>query len=79
MGSNPTHCLEKSVSKGLAAMLVAKLSAGVAPEENLRNPFHYAGNKAPKQRIYPDFETQGRRHLKYIKTGTPNVLMSCEK
>ena len=37
-------------------MLVAKRSAGVAPEVNLRNPLH-AGEKARKRGIRPSFET----------------------
>ena len=44
-------------------MLVAKRSAGVALEVNLRNMF-CARNEARKQGIRPFFETQGRRHQK---------------
>ena len=40
-------------------MLVIKGSAGVAPRVNLGKPL-YTGDKAPKQRIHPGFETQGR-------------------
>ena len=42
-------------------MQAAKMSAGVAPEVNLRNMLHI-GDKACKQGIHPGFETQGRRH-----------------
>ena len=49
--------------KGLAAMLVIKSSAGVAPEVILRNPFH-EGDEAGKQGIHYDFESQGRQHQK---------------
>ena len=38
-------------------MLVAKRSAGVAPEVNMRNPWH-EGDEACKQGIHPDFETR---------------------
>ena len=37
-------------------MLVAKRSAGIVPEVNLRSPLH-AGDKLFKQGINPDFET----------------------
>ena len=53
--------------KGLAAMLGAKRSAGVAPEVNLRNPLH-RGNEAHKRGNHPRFETQGRYHQQ-SKTG----------
>ena len=48
-------------------MLTSIQLAGVTPEVNLRNSL-YAGDKAHKQRIHPDFETQGRHHQK-SKTG----------
>ena len=41
--------------------LNAKMSAGVTPEVNLRNPTH-AGDKACKQGIHSGFETQRIRH-----------------
>ena len=44
-----------------AAMLAAKRSAGVTSEVNLRYPL-CTRDKACKQGIHPDFETQGRRH-----------------
>ena len=44
-------------------MLTIKMSAGVAPEVNLRNPFHTV-EKTLKQGIYPGFETQDRCHQK---------------
>ena len=49
--------------KGLAAMLAIKRTAGITPEVNLRNSLH-EGNKACKQGIRPDFETQGRLYKK---------------
>ena len=49
--------------KGLAAMLAIKRTAGVTPEVNLRNSLHEC-NKACKQGIRPDFETQGRLYKK---------------
>ena len=49
--------------KGLAAMLTIKMSVGVAPMVNLRNPLH-TGEKTCEQRIDPSFETQGRHHHK---------------
>ena len=42
-------------------MLTIKMSVGVAPVVNLRNPLHI-DEKACDQRIYPSFETQGRHH-----------------
>ena len=42
-------------------MLVAKRSAGVAPEVNLRIPLH-AGDEAYKQGIHSGFEIQRRRN-----------------
>ena len=45
--------------KGSAAMLAIKMSAGVAPEVNVRNPLHTDENTL-KQGIYPGFETQDR-------------------
>ena len=49
LGSSSTNActyVNKYVDQnGLAAMLVAKRSAGVATEVNLRNPLH-AGNEA---------------------------------
>ena len=39
------------------------MSAGAAPEVNLRKPLH-AGDKAGKRGIHRGFETQGRRHHK---------------
>ena len=52
----------------LATMLTSIQSAGGTPEVNLRNSWH-TSDKAGKQGIHPDFETQGRRHQK-SKTGT---------
>ena len=46
-------------SNDSAAMPASKRSTSVTPELKLRNPL-YTGNKAYKQEIYPDFETQGR-------------------
>ena len=54
-------------SKISAAMLTSIQSAGVVPEQNLRNSLH-AGDKAHKQGIHPGFETQGR-HYQKSKTG----------
>ena len=48
---------------GTAAILVANISAGVAPEVNPRNKLHL-GNRVPEQRAYSGFETQSRRHQK---------------
>ena len=42
------------IENGSAAMLAAKMSAGVALEMNLSNPFH-AGDKACKQGDAPWF------------------------
>ena len=53
--------------KDSAAMLAVKKSVAVAPEMNPRNPLH-AGDKAHKQEIHPESETQGRYYLK-SKTG----------
>ena len=53
--------------KGSAAMLAIKMSAGVAPEVNLRNPFHTVETTL-KQGIYHGFETWDRCHQK-SKTG----------
>ena len=49
----------------------AKMSAGVTPEMNLRNPLD-TGDKACKWGIHPGFETHGRRHQK-SKTGVSVV------
>ena len=51
---------------GLAAILVAKRSAGVTPELNLRNLLN-TGDEAFKE-INPGIKTQGRRHQR-SKTG----------
>ena len=63
--------------KVFAAVLAAKRSAGVAPEVNLRNPFHTSG-KAPKQEICPGFETQSRHHQK-SKIGFHKKKLSSKK
>ena len=55
--------------KGLAAVLVIKMSAGVTPEVDLRNPMH-TDKEACKQGIHSGFETLNRRHQKSI-TGVP--------
>ena len=44
-------------SKGLAAMLVIKRLAGIAPEVNLRNQLH-TGDKARTWEIHSGFETK---------------------
>ena len=46
-------------------MLAAKRSADVVPDVNLRNLLH-TGNKAPKLRSPPGFETWGRHHQKSV-------------
>ena len=51
------------IKKGLAAMLVIKSSAGVAPEVILWNPLHKR-EEAGKQGIHYDFESQCRQHKK---------------
>ena len=48
-------------SKGLAAIVTIKGSAGIAPEVNLGNPL-YTADKAHKWGIHPGFETQGAHH-----------------
>ena len=53
--------------KGSATVLVAKRSAGVTPEVNLKNLLH-AGKEAYEQGIHPGFETQGTCHQR-SKTG----------
>ena len=54
--------------ESFSAMLTAKQLGGVTPEVNLRNLSLHADEKACKSGIYPDPETQGRRHQK-SKTG----------
>ena len=48
-------------------MLAAKMSVGVTPQMNLKNPLH-TGDEAHKCGIHPGFDTQGRHHQK-SKTG----------
>ena len=55
------------IKNGPAAMLAAKMSAGVAPEVKLRNPLH-TNDEACKWGINPVIGTQGRHHQK-SKTG----------
>ena len=64
--SNPTNdCTHVQVcgSSGTAVILVANISAGVAPEMNLRNKLH-VHNEAREQWAHPGFETRGGRHQK---------------
>ena len=53
--------------KSSVAMLTTIQSVGVTPKVNHRNSL-YAGNRASKRGIHPDFETQERYHQK-SKTG----------
>ena len=66
-----THMCTYVDQKGLAAMLVIKRSAGVAPEPNLRNPLHEV-DEAHKREIHPGFETPSRHHQEF-KTGVSVV------
>ena len=69
--SSPTNaCLyvyKYVLQNDSTAMLAVKMSAGVTPEVDLRNPLQ-AGDKACKWGFHPGFEIYGRHHQK-SKTG----------
>ena len=76
MSSSPTAaCTSKWVKWDSAAMLAAKMSAGVAPQVNLRNPLH-SSHKATNWRTpnrSPNRPTKRANILRKIFQKDPEI------